>query len=533
MKKYKFFNVLTLGLILGLSACNDMEQLPANKFTNSTFWSSMNNAEAILNSAYARMYPADRMLNDEALGDNVYDHTSSNTDIRVWHEGYAVGDLRMFSSEWQTNYQTIKDIHIFLANIDNVKDGSSERKEHLKAEARFIRAYAYLRLITFFGDVPFFTKDITNEEAHQIERTSRDVIMNFIHQELSEIEELLPLNTELADIDRGRITKAAATLLNARAYLKDNEWSRAQECLEKIINGHSGSYDLFKSYAGLFEVENEYNEEVILDVSYAENVRTWSTIQFFGPLSAGGTGCIRPIRASLVDSYLTLGGYTIDEADTDFDPKNPYENRDPRMTATVVYDGHKFKELKGWGPDVIYTNPNGGTIDSYDPSKINTSRTGFYTAKYFCPPVPGNNNTGINIIMMRYAEVLLAYAECANELGTINADIWNKTIKLIRQRAGFTANKALEFPANASQHDIRNIIRQEYRSEFAMEGRRYFDILRWKIGPETLNGPVRGAYFIPDIIDNFIFNDPRSYLYPIPETERSLNKNLTQNPGYN
>ena len=521
-----------LGCMLGLVACNDMEQLPANKFTNATFWTSMKNAEAMLNRAYALMYPSDRMLNDEALADNVYDHTSSNTDNRVWHQGYAVGDLRMFSNEWQNNYQTIKSVHIFLANVDAVQDGTVEQKVRLKAEARFIRAYAYLRLITFFGDVPFFTEDITNEEAHTIKRTERSRVMAFIHQELNEVAEQLPLNTALADAERGRITKAAAVLLNARAYLKDCEWEKAQACFEKIMDGQFGSYDLFESYAGLFEVENEYNKEIILDVSYAENIRTWSTIQHFGPLSAGGTSCVRPIRASLVDSYLTLGGYTINEVGTDFDPANPYANRDPRMTATVVYDGHRFKELKGWGPEIIYTNPNAGTVDSYDPSKNSTSRTGFYTAKYFCPPVPGNNNTGINIIMMRYAEVLLGYAECANELGTMNVDVWNKTIKLVRERAGFVASRALDFPVSASQEEIRNMIRQEYRSEFAMEGRRYFDILRWKIGPETLNGPVKGAYFVPGVIDNFVFSDPRSYLYPIPETERALNKNLSQNEGY-
>lgn len=117
-----------LGCMLGLTACNDMEQLPANKFTNATFWTSMRNAEAMLNGAYAQMYPSDRMLNDEALADNVYDHTSSNTDNRVWHQGYAVGDLRMFSNEWQSNYQTIKNVHIFLANVDAVKDGSVEQR---------------------------------------------------------------------------------------------------------------------------------------------------------------------------------------------------------------------------------------------------------------------------------------------------------------------------------------------------------------------------------------------------------------------
>jgi hypothetical protein len=144
----------------------------------------------------------------------------------------------------------------------------------------------------------------------------------------------------------------------------------------------------------------------------------------------------------------------------------------------------------------------------------------------------GNNNTGINVIMMRYAEVLLSYAEAKIELGQMDATVWNQTVRAVRQRTGFTAAKALDFPIGASQAQLRSIIRQERRSEFAMEGSRYFDIIRWKIGKECLNGPVVGANFVKENVDVYVFNDPRSYLFPIPATERSYNSNLTQNPGY-
>lgn len=532
MIKKIFHYTQILGIVLALSACNDMEQLPANRFTNATFWTSAMNAEAMLSTAYSQMYSADRMLSDERLGDNLYDRMASNTDIRVWHQGYAVGDLRLFANEWSNDYQAIKSVHIFLAHIDNVNDISESLKTRMKAEARFIRVYAYLRLTTFFGDVPFFTSEITNREAHEIARTPKSEIVRFIHSELNEITSQLPTNTEQADADRSRITKAAAILLNARAYLMDNEWANATSLLEQIIDDKAGRYSLFPSYAGLFEVENEYNSEVILDVSYLENVRTWSNIQYFGPISAGGTQSNWAILGSLVDNYLTLGGYSIKDTGADFDPANPYANRDPRLTATVVYDGYEFLKNKGFGPEVIYTNPNAVTLDRYKAGDTQTSPTGFYVAKYFCPPSIGNNNTGINVIMMRYAEVLLSYAEAKIEQGQMNAAIWDQTVRAVRQRAGFTTTKALDYPSMASQTELRNIIRQERRSEFAMEGRRYFDIVRWKIGPECLDGPVFGAYFVEDRVDLFVFNDPRSYLFPIPETERSYNSNLTQNPGY-
>lgn len=532
MNKNTLLFVPVLSLTLALTACNDMEQLPANKFTNKTFWSSQANVEAVLNTAYSQMYNPDRMLNDEALGDNLYDNMSSNTDNRVWHQGYAVGDLRMFANEWSDDYKAIKSVHIFLEHIDDFEEISTELKTRFKAEARYIRAYAYLRLATLFGDAPFFTADITNEEAHEIERSPRNTIIKFIHAELEEIANHLPTNTEQVEADRGRITKAAAILLNARTYLMDSDWANAMSCLDKIMKGQAGAYSLFESYPGLFEVKNEYNKEVILDVSYLENVRTWNLIQYMGPISAGAIQCNRAIQGGLVDSYLTLGGYSIDEVGADFNPTQPYINRDPRLTATVVYDGYEFKKNKGFGPEVIYTNPNADTKDRYKEGDAQTSCSGFYIAKYFCPPTIGNNNTGINIIMMRYAEVLLSYAECKIEQGEMNAEIWNQTVRLVRKRAGFTANKALDFPVGASQTELRRIIRQERRVEFVMEGRRYFDILRWKIGSETLSGPVHGAYFVTKPIDNFVFDDSRSYLYPVPETERSYNKNLTQNPGY-
>lgn len=521
-----------VGLVLALTACNDMEQLPENKFTNATFWTSAANAEAMLNTAYSQMYDANRMIRDETLGDNVYDNQNSSTDVRVWHQGYAVGDLRLFSDEWSNDYKTIKSVHMFLAHIDNVDAISEGLKVRMKAEARFIRAYAYMRLALFFGDVPFFTTDITNDEAHTITRTPKNEVVSFIHSELNDIAEQLPTNTELANADRGRVTKAAALLLNARAYMMDNDWANATSRLEQIVNGQAGNYSLFSSYAGLFEVKNEYNPEIILDVSYLEDVRTWNNIQNFGPISAGGTQCNKAILGSLVNNYITLGGYSISDAGADYDPANPYVNRDPRLTATVVYDGHAFNKLKGFGPEVIYTHPNADTKDRYKAGDTQTSPTGFYAAKYFCPPKIGNNSTGINIIMMRHAEVLLSYAEAKIEQAQMDASIWNQTVRLVRQRAGFTASRALDFPADASQEELRRIIRQERRSEFAMEGRRYFDIIRWKVGPECLNGPVYGAHFVESSVDKYVFNDPRSYLYPIPETERSYNPNLTQNPGY-
>jgi starch-binding outer membrane protein, SusD/RagB family len=139
--------------------------------------------------------------------------------------------------------------------------------------------------------------------------------------------------------------------------------------------------------------------------------------------------------------------------------------------------------------------------------------------------------------LIRYAEVLLDYAEAKNSLGQMNAEVWDKTIMPLRQRAGFTDPGALNYPGNT---DMTNIIRKERRAEFAMEGLRTDDVRRWKIAGNVMNGYAHGAKFGDPSVDNgYIrvqkrqFNASRDYLWPIPSSEISLDNKLTQNPGYN
>jgi len=133
---------------------------------------------------------------------------------------------------------------------------------------------------------------------------------------------------------------------------------------------------------------------------------------------------------------------------------------------------------------------------------------------------------------MRYADVLLMYAEAKQELGQMNTDVWNKTIRPVRQRAGFTDASALDYPAT----DLQNIIRRERRCELANEGLRLFDIRRWKTIETVLNGNPHGAKFAADNTQYISLDmrkfENRDYLFAIPQSQRDINKNLTQNPGY-
>ena len=135
---------------------------------------------------------------------------------------------------------------------------------------------------------------------------------------------------------------------------------------------------------------------------------------------------------------------------------------------------------------------------------------------------------------MRYADVLLMYAEAKTELGEMNETVWNKTIRPIRERAGFTDASALNYPASG---DMQTIVRRERRCELAIEGTRLYDIRRWKTIETALNGNPRGAKFAADNtqyiqLDKRSFNKDRDYLFAIPQSQRDINKNLTQKPGY-
>lgn len=541
MKKINLKNILLaccIGLF-SLSACNDLDQVPTDRFTDETFWQSTDNSELVVNMAYSQMYNAGKMWQDESLSDNMFDGRS-NTAERVIRNGLADPSLGRFADEWKWAYEGIKTCHTYLDNVDRVPDMDVTLKERRKAEIRFIRAYLFFRMTNFYGDVPFFTKDLTIAESRTISRTPRVQVVEFIHKELDEIMPLLPKRDNLSKDDNGRITKGAACALQARAYLYDNDWAKVEEYCNKLINvqGEYGTYALFPSYPGMFLQDNEYNTEVILDYAYVPSVKTWQEMYDMAPLSAGARLNAKAPTQSLVDNYITLNGKSITE-DPDYNANNPYVNRDPRLSATVVYHGFQWTNTDGT-KRTIYIKPgsNDNKIDMYVSASANTTSTGYYVKKYFDPKAEADLKSALNIIMFRYADVLLMYAEAKLEQGALTSAVWDNTIKQIRKRAGFTDSAALDYPSGVSTDALREIVRNERRSELALEGLRYYDIKRWKAGTKYLNGYVFGAKFASNNtqnirLDNRQFVESRDYLWAVPLSQIDLNQNLKpNNPGY-
>ncbi|RVU03028.1 RagB/SusD family nutrient uptake outer membrane protein [Mucilaginibacter limnophilus] len=525
-------------LVSVLSACKKLDLVPTDVFTDANFWTTTEKANSVLNSAYSQLFNNNYFFFNEGMSDNAYNGRGDNEGVASLAAGTYDPALGRLNGEWDFHYAGIKTTNIFLENVDRVSSMDANLKARMKAEARVLRAWHYFYLTTWFGDVPFFAKDPSIEEAKTVSRTPKSEIVNFILTELDAAAADLPVNTAYAEADRGRLTKGAAIALKARVLLYESRWADVVTECEKLMSGNNGTYSLFASYEGVFLPQNEYNSEVIFDLQYVPQTRAYSNFFDMAPLSVGARlNALAPTQ-ELVDSYLTLNGKRINEAGSGYDEANPYQNRDPRLTATVVYHGYEWRR-----PDnsvkIIYTkpgtDPDPAAPDEYRAGGI-SSPTGYYTRKYYDPTSANNFLSGLNLIMIRYADVLLMYAEAKAELGQMNASVWNQTIRPIRQRAGFTAASALEFNASANQVEV---VRNERRTELAMEGLRIFDIRRWRIAEDVLNGWAHGAQFGPSDVDNgYIranqrsFDASRAYLWPIPQDELALNPNLGQNPGW-
>ena len=540
MKKIFIYSTgLVFSILFLFTSCNDMDLAPTNRYTEFNFWTSTEKASAILSQAYNQMYTSGYYFSTERLTDNLYEGRG-NTVEKIITTGQADASSGRFSGEWSACYSGINTCNTFLENIDQVPNMDEALRTRMKAEIRYIRAFLYFRLTNHYGDVPLFDYAISVPEAKTVSRSPKAEVIAFVRSELNAAASILPTRQQYAKADNGRITKAAAMMLLARTYLYENDYTNVASICEKLMNGEFGQYSLFSNYEGLFLPENEYNSEVILDMGYVPELRTWSEYYDAIPLSVGGRIHAFSPTQELVDDYIMLNGKGIKESDSGYDEENPYVGRDPRFHYTIVYHGYQWKRPNGT-VSTIYIKPGSSALagvsnlDEYAGPGQNATGTGYYLRKWYDPTANAGMSAGLNLILMRYADVLLMYAEAKNELGQMNEDIWNRTIKLIRARAGFTNASALDYPAGSN---LQTIIRRERRCELALEGTRLFDIRRWKTIETVMNGNPHGAKFSSNNtqyiqLDMRRFNKDRDYLFAVPQSQIDINPNLLpQNPGY-
>jgi hypothetical protein len=527
--------LLGLGLGLGLGACQKLDLPPTDRPTDATFWQQPSDAANVLTTAYENLYNSEYFFFNETLSDNAYNKSDVNgSNARNIAEGAYGTNQQRITNEWSYHYSGIRKSNQLLANIDKITTLDAGLKARYIAEARALRAYQYFQLMTWYGDVPLITTEISVSDAAGVARTPRAEVLDFVLKELDAAAADLPLNTAYATTDRGRFTKGAALAVKARVLLYEGRWADVTAVTEQLLGGQAGTYSLFPSYAGIFSPSNEGNSEVMLDLQYLFPSRTYSEQRLFIPRTEGKLiSAIAPTQ-ELVNDYLMANGKAINDAGSGYSEATPYVGRDPRLSATLVYDGYKWQRPDG-SSILIRTLPGTGD-NSVD--RADASPTGYYVAKYFDPTADANLNSGLNLILVRYADVLLMHAEAKNELGQLTAAEWDRTIGALRRRAGFTDPAALTFPGG-DKASLQAVVRRERRIELAMEGLRIFDLRRWRTAETALKGFAHGIKVGDPNVDNGYlrvdqrtFDPAKHYLWPVPQRERDINPNLTQNPGW-
>lgn len=527
---------------LGLASCSDfLNTVPGNALSPETFWKTEADIKLAVTGCYEGWESGDNIFYRDCGSDNAFS-------FHV-HEGWQVignGGLSSTNTgEERFTYETINKCNDVLQNIDKVEFNDETLQERYRAEVRFLRAYRYFILTTNYGDAPLSLQTYTDIAESRLPRTPKAEVEAFILDELTEAADKLPVSYQGEDC--GRVTKGAALAIKMRLLLYQGEYAEALKTAQAIQA--LKVYDLFPSYDGLFQLANEGNEEVILDVQYIENDYENWIIGAIMPNGDGGWSSIVPVQA-LVDAYEMKDGLTIAEAKAQgkYDEVHPFANRDPRLKQTILYAGQNW-EGRVFDPlaKTIEVEGNEVTNPDYPYSQSNASKTAYSLKKYIAPPSQYADiwNTGMNIIVCRYAEVLLTIAEAKIELNQIDDELY-ASIDAVRRRAGMPDVDRTKYHDQAS---LRELLRRERRVELAMEGLRRADILRWDIAKDVLNGNVYGCregVVDPSVADedlratltgeHFFVEErkfsPHNKFLPVAQSELDLNPKLTQTPGY-
>lgn len=565
--KYTFLLVLTLIT----ASCNDMLDLePLDSVSDAAVWSDPALLELYVNSRYDEL-PHGYVqwaggLRTTSLTDECYDMHQGPRLLNQYTQGEVTPtNMHLFGGFWMQAYSAIRNLNIFLERT-NPSLGTPERTAQLIAEVRFLRAWFYTELFARYGAVPLLTNTVTVVEADEIlDRTPVAEIVAFIDTELSEAANDLPVKH--AGGDFGKVTKGAALALRARALLYGAsplfgasslaDWQKVATACEALFN--LNAYALSSDFQGMFL--NVQDPEIIFAKQFAEiqGPKVNFQLGYYTPsgghfieewrLPNGNAGWSQenPLM-NLIDEFETLSGeipvmgYTGNEANltpllnvhaTDYNPSDPYKNRDPRLTYSIFYDGVVLNDraVEFWecGTDSRCENIqfwwNGALIDHTIRKGLNLS----------WKPGAGVAST-TPYVYMRLAEFYLTYAEAQYHLG--NAGLAAQYVNMVRARPGVNMP-----PIESAQtgSGLLDKIKHERKIELAFEGNRWYDARRWLDAAHDFGKDAVGLNVIKDEVTGnktyrYFIQQQRAfpvshYLFPIPAEE--INKtNWTQNPGY-
>ncbi len=523
MKKNIFITMIA-GLLLVATGCKKdlLDTSPNDRYVESNFWSSATAAEAGLSGCYAPLtytglFGGDATpLFEETASPNAYNYSNAIGFNFIAEGKQMPSSDGIIQSRYNDCYKGIGRCNTFLVKVDEV-DMDEATRARMKGEAKFLRGLYYFMLENYYGGVPLVLDPPDRATQSELPKAAREEVVSQILTDLDSAADILPLKYSKSDI--GRATKGAALSLKARVLLFEAsplantsnsvaKWQAAADAAKAVMDlASQAGYGLYSNYRSLFLPQNENNKEVIFDVQfiYPDLGNSFDLIDKQYNTNAPLFG--------LEQAYDMSNGLAITDPASGYDPANPYANRDPRMYGTIVFPTDTFM------------------TEVVTPSRF--AITGFGLKKYSiydkgAPPAgqsdlkSGQSET--NYIILRYAGILLMYAEAQNEATGPSPSVYD-AINAVRERAGIPGLAPIY-----SQAELRTIIRHERRIEFAGEGMYYNDIRRWKIAEVVMNAPI--YKYDQSIIETRKFDASRDYFWPIPQTELDLNPSITQNPGY-
>lgn len=559
-----------------MASCESMDLVPDSQGNTASWYTSETELQLAANEFYILGYWQEPLNSSEQWSDNTTyrlqnRNPGSNGTVL---DGTMNGQQWEVTALWQQSYNLIARCNTMLENIHKAEGKMNEQVMNRYAgEAYFGRACKYADLTFFYGDIPYLEKTETITEAEIQGRMPRAEVKERVYADFDKAIEYLPVSYGANQAVHA--TKGAALAMKARFALYMGDYAIASEAAKACMD--LGIYSLEADYAKLFKQSTKMNPEkvFVLPRSIENDVVLDSWIVKNGlPRNANGYGSYNP-SWDLLASYLCTDGLPIDESPL-FDPHNPFKNRDPRCTMTIVefnteHCGFEYDPSPAAKQVMNYTT---GKMQSNNDSRI-VNQYASYTGLLWKKGIDASwMENGLKVeqdyIIMRYADVLLMYAEAMIEQNKIDDSVL-KAINMVRSRAyGVAYNQTDAYPTVTStdQTELRKTVRIERRMEFAMENQRLQDLIRWKLASKALNGynyimlqpqellnnvVNKGLWFwgmTPQIDEDgladfsALFNagyctlgaqrifPDREYLWPIPTHDMELNANLTNNPGY-
>lgn len=474
---------ITLGLSLILViSCQKQLELEPYKIYYDNYYQTPEDAEGAINAVYSLLTQVNQynsylwLIQDIASDDCNSRSTLNDPNIHQFNTYDIESTNNYLRGIWQASYLGISRANIVLQKVIDI-DMDSTRKYQILGEAQFLRGMLYFNLVRVFGDVPLVTlpvsADLTDEELY-VFRTPKDDVYHQIIEDLKSASEKCPAIYFQAS-DKGRATSGASLGLLSKVYLTIEDWENAYQTSKQVTE--LGIYGLWDDYTDNFKDVNRNGKESIFAAQFYREVTTQQN-----QIVISGLPNISGVFDAGVEIMLPTE-----------DLLNSFEENDYRKEATFFdhywYDTFDPHIWKHWDQD------------SYEPDE---------TAQ-----------CGSNFDVMRYSEILLISAEASNELSGPTSEAYD-AINTVRARARNGNENALPDLTGLSKDEFRTAVLQERRVEFVNEGIRWYDLVRTKNLIEYVVR-AKGSTANPQ---------EYNYVFPIPQRELDINKNLTQNQGY-